>query len=59
MPWRGVIHEYAELIDLPKNSPVITLLEGGTPLIPLPALGRMLGKEVTLYAKFEGLNPTG
>ncbi|HEY5119707.1 MAG TPA: threonine synthase, partial [Anaerolineales bacterium] len=59
MPWRGVIHEYAELIDLPKNSPVITLLEGGTPLIPLPALGRMLGKEITLYAKFEGLNPTG
>jgi threonine synthase len=59
MTWRGVIHEYGELIDLPKNSPVITLLEGGTPLIPLPALGRMLGKEVTLYAKFEGLNPTG
>jgi threonine synthase len=59
MPWRGIIHEYGELIDLPKTSPVITLLEGGTPLIPLPALGRMLGKEVSLYAKFEGLNPTG
>ncbi len=59
MSWRGVIPEYGDLIDLPKNSPVITLLEGGTPLIPLPRLGKMLGQEVTLYAKFEGLNPTG
>jgi threonine synthase len=59
MPWRGVIEQYGEFINLPKNSPVITLLEGGTPLIPLPVLGRMLGKNVTLVAKFEGLNPTG
>jgi threonine synthase len=59
MAWRGVIAEYREWIDLPVPSPIITLLEGGTPLIPLPALGRMLGKKVTLYAKYEGLNPTG
>jgi threonine synthase len=59
MPWRGVIEQYGELIDLPKNSPIITLLEGGTPLIPLPALAKTLGKDVTLLAKFEGLNPTG
>jgi threonine synthase len=59
MAWRGVIAEYREWIDLPTSSPVITLLEGGTPLIPLPALGKTLGKEVTLYAKYEGLNPTG
>jgi threonine synthase len=59
MPWRGVIEQYGELIDLPKNSPIITLLEGGTPLIPLPALAKTLGKDVMLLAKFEGLNPTG
>jgi threonine synthase len=59
MPWRGVIEEYKEWIDLPAPSPIITLLEGGTPLIPLPALGKILGKEVTLLAKYEGLNPTG
>jgi len=59
MPWSGVINQYREMINLPPNVPVITLLEGNTPLIPLPALGRILGKGVTLYAKFEGLNPTG
>jgi threonine synthase len=59
MSWRGVIQQFGELIDLPKESPIITLLEGGTPLIPLPALGSTLGRDVSLYAKFEGLNPTG
>jgi len=33
------------------------LLEGNTPLIPMPHLGRQLGCD--LYVKFEGLNPTG
>jgi threonine synthase len=55
----GVIQHYRELIDLPANAPVVTLLEGDTPLIPLPRLAGKLGKGVTLYAKFEGLNPTG
>ena len=59
MPWNGVIPAYRELIDLPKQAPVVSLLEGNTPLIPLPALGKTLGKDVALYAKFEGLNPTG
>jgi threonine synthase len=59
MTWRGVIEQYGDWIDLPKKSPVVTLLEGGTPLIPLPVLGKTLGKDVTLFAKFEGLNPTG
>ena len=36
---------------------VVTLLEGNTPLVPMPRLGRELGCE--LFVKFEGLNPTG
>ena len=59
MPRIGVIQHYRELIDLPAQAPVISLVEGDTPLIPLPALAGELGKGVTLYAKFEGLNPTG
>ncbi len=59
MSWSGVIHTYREMIDLPSNAPVISLLEGNTPLIPLPVLAKTLGEGVTLYAKFEGLNPTG
>jgi threonine synthase len=59
MSWNGVIPEYREMIELPNNAPIITLLEGNTPLIPLPALAKRLGENVSLFAKFEGLNPTG
>jgi threonine synthase len=59
MQWKGVIQYYREHLNLPEHSPVITLLEGNTPLIPLPKLAKSLGTNVELYAKFEGLNPTG
>jgi threonine synthase len=55
--WRGVIEHYRDFLDLPQGIPAVTLLEGATPLIPLPALARELGA-TELYAKFEGLNPT-
>jgi threonine synthase len=58
MSYQGVIHRYRKYIDLPAHSQTITLLEGNTPLIPLPRLGKELGG-CELYAKFEGLNPTG
>jgi threonine synthase len=57
MPYLGVLERYGHLLDLPAHTRPITLLEGNTPLIPLPRLGRELGCE--LFAKFEGLNPTG
>jgi threonine synthase len=59
MHWEGVIHHYRELLDLPAAAPVISLLEGNTPLIPVPRLANLLGKDVRLFVKFEGLNPTG
>jgi len=55
--YQGVIDRYCHHIELPPNSARITLLEGNTPLIPMPHLGRQLGCD--LYVKFEGLNPTG
>ncbi len=55
--WRGVIEEYRDRLDVTEATPVVTLGEGGTPLIPAPALSRRTGADV--YVKYEGMNPTG
>jgi threonine synthase len=57
MTYQGVIHRYGRLLDLPAHTTNITMLEGDTPLIPMPRLGNKLNCE--LWVKFEGLNPTG
>ncbi|BDZ44227.1 threonine synthase [Naasia aerilata] len=55
--WRGVIREYADRLDVSEATPVVTLGEGGTPLIPARALSERTGADV--WVKFEGMNPTG
>ena len=55
--WRGVLREYADRLDISDATPIITLGEGGTPLIPADALSRRTGANV--WVKFEGMNPTG
>jgi threonine synthase len=55
--WRGVIEEYREFLPVSDATPVITLLEGNTPLIRARSLSRRLGLDV--YLKYEGVNPTG
>src|SRR5918994_5923982 len=55
--WRGVLREYADRLGVTASSTVITLGEGGTPLLPAPALSRRTGTDV--WVKFEGMNPTG
>src|SRR5690606_32559032 len=55
--WRGVITEYADRLPPHVLRTVITLREGGTPLIPAGHLSERVGAEVHL--KYEGLNPTG
>ncbi|MFZ4894537.1 threonine synthase [Plantibacter sp. Mn2098] len=55
--WRGVLREYADRLDVTEATPVITLGEGGTPLLPAPALSARTGANV--WVKFEGMNPTG
>jgi threonine synthase len=56
-PWRGVIEEFRSRLPVTSATPVVTLREGGTPLIPAPRLSELTGCEVHL--KVEGLNPTG
>ncbi len=57
MRWRGVIEEYREFLPVDDGTPVVTLQEGATPLLPAPRLSERLGAEVWL--KVEGANPTG
>jgi threonine synthase len=55
--WRGVIEEYRSYLPIAPGAPVVTLLEGGTPLVPAPRLSERVGASV--YLKVEGANPTG
>ena len=55
--WRGVIEEYRHRLPVSAKTPVITLGEGGTPLVYACVLSEMLDNEVWL--KVEGANPTG
>jgi threonine synthase len=55
--WRGVIEEYRERLPVSEATPVVTLCEGGTPLVRSESLSAETGCEVWL--KYEGANPTG
>jgi threonine synthase len=55
--WRGLIENYRERLPVTDATPVITLHEGNTPLVPAPALSARTGCDV--YLKVEGANPTG
>jgi threonine synthase len=55
--WRGIIEEYRDRMPVDGDSPVVTLREGGTPLIVSEQLTELTGCEVHL--KFDGSNPTG
>ena len=57
--WPGLIRKYGEYLPVSDKTPVVTLLEGNTPLIPLDNLRARLGLTQRIYAKYEGLNPTG
>lgn len=59
MAYRGVIEQYRELLPVTATTPVVTLLEGDTPLIAAPRLAREIGLPCELHLKYEGLNPTG
>jgi threonine synthase len=52
-----VLNEYRDRLDVSDATPIVTLGEGGTPLIPARALSARTGANV--WVKFEGMNPTG
>lgn len=56
-PWRGLIEEYRGRLPVSEETPVVSLGEGGTPLVRSASLSDETGCEVWL--KYDGANPTG
>jgi len=63
MPFRprytGLINKYRDRLPVHDDTRIISLGEGNTPLIRLHNITNELGKDVDIYVKYEGLNPTG
>jgi threonine synthase len=59
MHYTGLIEKYRDRLPVAADTPVVSLNEGNTPLIELRNLPQLAAKKVRVYAKFEGLNPTG
>lgn len=57
--WRGLIDAYRRFLPVTDTTPIVTLHEGNTPLIPVPAIAEQIGKQVNVFVKYDGLNPTG
>ncbi|NJK42067.1 MAG: threonine synthase [Acaryochloridaceae cyanobacterium SU_2_1] len=57
--WPGLIETYRRYLPVTDKTPVVTLHEGNTPLIPLPTISALIGKQVEVFVKYDGLNPTG
>ncbi|MEZ4553383.1 MAG: threonine synthase [Dehalococcoidia bacterium] len=55
---RFIMERYASLLPVTEKTPLVTLGEGGTPLVPSRSIGPELGLEA-LYFKLEYANPTG
>jgi len=56
--YQGVIERYRRFLPVSKDTPVVTLLEGNTPLIFSPKISEILGEKFRVFLKYEGLNPT-
>jgi threonine synthase len=59
LSWRGLIETYRPYLPVSEATPVVTLLEGNTPLIPVPYISQLVGRGVQVFVKYDGLNPTG
>jgi threonine synthase len=57
--WPGLIEAYRPWLPVSAATPVITLREGATPLIPAPVISERIGGGVRVFLKYDGLNPTG
>jgi threonine synthase len=56
--WPGIIRRYASFLPVTAETPVVTLLEGNTPLIPVPNFVATIGGNFDLRLKYEAMNPT-
>lgn len=56
---RGLLLKYSKYLPISEDRFIVSLNEGGTPLLPAPRLAGEIDPQMELYLKFEGLNPTG
>ena len=59
MAWPGIIEAYRPFLPVTADTPVVTLFEGNTPLVPAKRLCKAKSFPIDLYLKYEGANPTG
>jgi threonine synthase len=59
MIYTGLIEKYRDRLPVSDSTRIISLGEGNTPLIKLENIPAIIGNDVNLYIKYEGLNPTG
>jgi len=57
--YTGLIERYRQRLPVDAETRPISLGEGNTPLIKLENIPNLIGKDITIYVKYEGLNPTG
>ncbi len=57
--WPGLIEAYRQYLPVTEATPIVTLQEGNTPLIPVPTIAQLVGRQVRVLVKYDGLNPTG
>lgn len=57
--YTGLVDRYRDRLPVSATTRAISLNEGNTPLIKLDNIPRLIGKDVEIYVKYEGLNPTG
>ncbi|MFQ5653150.1 MAG: threonine synthase [Planctomycetota bacterium] len=55
----GIIERWRSWLPVHGSTPIVTLGEGSTPLIPIPSVAELLGGGRRVFVKFEGANPTG
>ncbi len=57
--YTGIIERYKSRLPVNDDTRIISIGEGNTPLIQLQNIPKIIAKDVDIYVKFEGLNPTG
>ncbi len=60
MIYQGTILKYSQYLSVDNRTPIISINEGQTPLVPAPHIAKLTKVPgLKVYLKIEGLNPTG
>ena len=57
--YTGLIERYRSRLPVSDQTKIVSLGEGDTPLIKLENIPKLIARDVEIYVKYEGLNPTG